>query len=473
VRAHAARADRGFTLVEVLVSIVLLGLGGVAVLGAVAASARGSNVQRHHANAQSVAAAAADALMGLRPVPCTTAADDYQTAARASVDALALSGGWSGSTLTVTKVQEWNATAKAFDSGCVTTNPELVTPQLVSLRVAGTDGGTTKEFQVVTGAIPDHVRIGLPWVFGQAPFALVAFGDVHMEGQLHVWGGAAIGGDLSFSGNNAEIGKDSPGVFIAGTDSEPSSLLVEGKVDWTKSDGVLKVMSGWVHVNDMSNSKTEIVSSHLAIQPTAGGSTMIDFQDTGSDSQINQQHTVNQGGLYDFEAAQHVFTEVSLAMAALPGQCADATSARLVDNKGVPATSGNAFWEITPNRVNVLTTTIAGLGPMDSINNNGPSADHDTPLIINVMDAGAVVFDKGDISQNMDPYTIWNFPYATSIDVTGLVSGTLYAPNAAVTLQSEVRGALLADSVTGGYAVKWSLSQARPDIREIECERGV
>jgi hypothetical protein len=53
------------------------------------------------------------------------------------------------------------------------------------------------------------------------------------------------------------------------------------------------------------------------------------------------------------------------------------------------------------------------------------------------------------------------------------VSGTLFAPNAAVTLHSEVRGALLADSVTGGYAVKWSLSQARPDIREIECERGV
>jgi choice-of-anchor A domain-containing protein len=111
------------------------------------------------------------------------------------------------------------------------------------------------------------------------------------------------------------------------------------------------------------------------------------------------------------------------------------------------------------------------LGPYHSINLNGPGANRDTPLIVNVMDAGAITFAKGSITQNMDPHTIWNFPNATSIDVSGLVSGTLLAPSAAVTLNAEVRGALIADSVTGGYAVKWD--QARPDIRDIACDRGV
>jgi choice-of-anchor A domain-containing protein len=207
----------------------------------------------------------------------------------------------------------------------------------------------------------------------------------------------------------------------------------------------------------------------LRAKPEVPSQSRVEFD--SSTTQFNQRDTLNRGGLYDFVAAKHVFTAESLALAQLPGQCADATSAKLVDQHGVAATSGNAWWQITPGRVNVLTTTMSELGPYGSVNINGPRADRDTPLIINVMDAGAVTFSKGNITQNMDEHTIWNFPNATSIDVTGLVSGTLLAPSAAVTLNSEVRSALIADSISGGYAVKWE--QFTPDIRDIACDRGV
>jgi choice-of-anchor A domain-containing protein len=230
-------------------------------------------------------------------------------------------------------------------------------------------------------------------------------------------------------------------------------------------------MSGWVHIGDMSNAEYATESSHLVLRanPEVPSQSRVEFD--FSTSQASQPQTLDRGGLYDFEAAKHVFTSVSLALAQLPGQCADATSAKLVDQHGVAATSGNAWWQLTPGRVNVLTTTMSELGPYGNINLNGPGADHDTPLIINVMDAGAVTFGKGSVTQNMDEHTIWNFPNATSIEVSGLVAGTLLAPSAAVTLDSEVRSALIADSVIGGYAVKWD--QARPDIRDIACDRGV
>lgn len=462
-------ADAGLSFVEVLVSVVILGLAGVAVLGAAAASARGSALQRNHANAQSVTAAAADVVMGITPVTCNVAAATYQAGARARVDALALGGGWTGATVTVGVVREWNTALRRFDTGCVTTNPELVTPQLVPLTITSPDGRTTKQVEVVTAAIPDRVPIGNPWVFGEAPFALVSFGSVRLADQFHVWGGAAVGGNISFVGNNAELGKNTPGIYVAGTDGAPSSLLVEGRIDFASSSGRLKVMSGWVHVGDMSNAQYGYESSHLVLRASAAAGPRVEFD--FQTAQAGRPETLNQGGLYDFVAAKHVFTSESLALAQLPGQCADATSAKLVDQWGVAATSGNAWWQITPGRVNVLTTTMSQLGPYGSININGPRANRDTPLIVNVMDPGAVTFDKGNITQNMDQHTIWNFPNATSINVSGLVSGTLLAPSAAVTLNAEIRGALIADSVAGGYAIKWD--QARPDIRDIACDRGV
>jgi len=67
------RLDRGMSYVEVLVSVILLGTAGVAVLGAAASAARGASTQRAVADSQIVLAAASDGLSGVTPVACAQA----------------------------------------------------------------------------------------------------------------------------------------------------------------------------------------------------------------------------------------------------------------------------------------------------------------------------------------------------------------------------------------------------------------
>jgi Tfp pilus assembly protein PilV len=71
------RRDNGFSVVEVLASIVLLGTAGVAILGAVEASAQGATTQRQQADSQAVIAAGSEVLMGIKPAACTSAASTY------------------------------------------------------------------------------------------------------------------------------------------------------------------------------------------------------------------------------------------------------------------------------------------------------------------------------------------------------------------------------------------------------------
>ena len=73
----SCRRDNGFSLVEVLVSIVLLGTAGVVILGAVGASAQGATTQGQQADSQAVIAAGSEVLMGIKPVACTSAASTY------------------------------------------------------------------------------------------------------------------------------------------------------------------------------------------------------------------------------------------------------------------------------------------------------------------------------------------------------------------------------------------------------------
>src|SRR5690606_24061618 len=70
-----ARAERGDTLIEILVSVVIMGLVGAAVLGALMTAARASAIHRVIANAEVAGRSFAGALADTPYIPCATPAD--------------------------------------------------------------------------------------------------------------------------------------------------------------------------------------------------------------------------------------------------------------------------------------------------------------------------------------------------------------------------------------------------------------
>jgi choice-of-anchor A domain-containing protein len=342
----------------------------------------------------------------------------------------------------------------------------LLTPQLLTLTVTSPDGSTSRTVQAMTGALPPAVDIGQPLAYAQSPFAIVSLGDTAMNGNFHVWGGAAIGGNLRFNGG-AEVGHNNGGVFVVpGEAPHVTALLVNGAIDFANSTGSITVLSGWTHVGSLPANSTSVSGNIVTLRPP-GAPSSVAINGNG-DSQSAAAGNIVWPNLFDFAGAFDAFRKTSTALGHLPGQCVDAVAARFVSAQDEPLTSGNAFWSITPGKVNVLTTTIGQLNSMGNINTGGANATYDTPLIINITDAN-VVLTKGDITQNWPQHVIWNFPNATSVNVTGLLGGSLYAPFADITINGEVRGAVIGKSLSGGNEVKWNNFQ--PNIRDIDCER--
>ena len=126
-------ADRGLSLVEVLVTIVLLGIGGVAVLGAMAAAAHGSAVNKSQAGAIVWLQSAADYMATTAWASCTAGTEASVTAAydaQLHLAAAPQSQTGSDSTISVASpVQFWNGTA--FSTTCtLNTKLEQITLQV-------------------------------------------------------------------------------------------------------------------------------------------------------------------------------------------------------------------------------------------------------------------------------------------------------------------------------------------------------
>lgn len=133
--------ERGATLVESLVAVVLAGVTMAAVLGGLGLAARTGPALRDRADAALVLAAAADAVRdpGRNPyVPCGDD-PDYDAAA-----GIALPDGWDGA-VAVTGYRWWDGTGFDDDAGACTPGSSL---QLVTVEVTD-PGGRTAVAEVV------------------------------------------------------------------------------------------------------------------------------------------------------------------------------------------------------------------------------------------------------------------------------------------------------------------------------------
>jgi len=70
----------GFSLIEVLIAVVILGLGVTALLGAFGVAYSGSHSFRNQSDAKTVAISAAERVQSIAYVDCATAADYLSTA---------------------------------------------------------------------------------------------------------------------------------------------------------------------------------------------------------------------------------------------------------------------------------------------------------------------------------------------------------------------------------------------------------
>jgi prepilin-type N-terminal cleavage/methylation domain-containing protein len=137
--APRAKGDGGFTLVELLVAIAILGVCFVSLLGALGMSIIGSDIHKQQSQVESVIDSAAEKVKdpSVAHVACATASQGTYVAA--AQGAAASQPGWAASTVQIIDVQYWDGTG--FGTTCyddaVHKNLNL---QLITLKV--TNPGT-------------------------------------------------------------------------------------------------------------------------------------------------------------------------------------------------------------------------------------------------------------------------------------------------------------------------------------------
>ncbi|WP_432149682.1 collagen-binding domain-containing protein [Streptomyces sp. bgisy029] len=298
---------------------------------------------------------------------------------------------------------------------------------------------------------------------GSNGFGVVVEGDATL-GSTETEGAVAIGGDLTL-GPGYNVGLRTPGTFVAPGDTVPTTLLVNGRVDWAagSQQGVLRVLSGgYLKVGDPAGSDALDRDANGAQVNTrevvegAGYDSTPRIETTARQSEAD----VHQSGLMNFGSAFAAFRERSTDIAACPSDVLlrDDQGEPLPDQDAVPSGS-RAHIALTGGRTNILDITGENLNNFAELDfDDEPTAT--TPLVINVDTSGSAgiyswsIPELAGVSGNQAPYILWNFPDATDITITDgdSLEGTIYAPRAKVTDldPSNIEGQIVARELIAG-----------------------
>ncbi|WP_428965587.1 collagen-binding domain-containing protein [Micromonospora fluostatini] len=284
-------------------------------------------------------------------------------------------------------------------------------------------------------------------------FLVMTEGDANLVASENE-GTVAVGGDLSFG--NYQIALLDPGTFVVPPDTNPTALVVGGRIDFAGSvpGSRLSVLNGgYVKVGDLTGTVVRDTDNNGAEVATRLLPT--DDYDATPRVQLTVRQPVASVGPaspLDFAGAFAAFRATSTDLAG----CAQNVVLRTPEGTVVPRPippGTNAVVTLTPGVTNVLNLSATDLANIAVLTfADQPTAD--TPLLVNVDTS-----DVGDefvwrapnfagIGGEPARYILFNFPTATSITLTpdsATIEGTLYAPNADLTAatQSNIEGSVI------------------------------
>ncbi|THD61002.1 collagen-binding domain-containing protein [Phenylobacterium sp.] len=295
---------------------------------------------------------------------------------------------------------------------------------------------------------------------------LIVLGN--MSGGQDVEGKAYIGGNLS-NGGTFGNGRSTAGRGFKAS-SHPT-LTVGGNAtgnininngpnggvanEITPSGALIGGNAGTVNLN-ASNSEL-IVGGSIGLTNGAGGATILAGGSLGGNSHPTGSDVHGgQGGGF------------SADLNALPGETATITADVKALAKTLAAlgpTAGSGFNTADPNNT-VLKATNGGAGyavidvsatELESFKNlifNLPTVGSGyLTTIINVTGAGNFTFNFNDNNSAENPYVIWNFEGASTLDFNTQMDGSVLAPTSDVTNHSPIEGTLVAKDFTQGGEV--------------------
>jgi prepilin-type N-terminal cleavage/methylation domain-containing protein len=142
--------DAGFSLIEVLMAVILVGTAFVAILGGLRMLLLGSSINRQHAQAEAIAVSAAEELKAVDHAACAGATDAGYLAAVRSPN-IVIPDGWDAqSAIRITQVQYWDGSG--WGSTCYDANGLHL--QRVTVEVESPDGRATENIEVLKGPRP-------------------------------------------------------------------------------------------------------------------------------------------------------------------------------------------------------------------------------------------------------------------------------------------------------------------------------
>lgn len=516
--SSVGRRDNGFTLVEVIVTVVVMGLMSSVIAAAIIVILRNSDgvvasTSESHDTQQIVSYVPLDIASGPsradayratsggaggdRGSGCSDLGNDnvlridvtdrrltvvdrriaYQvvpTGATARIDRIVceFDGTTWNPTSALNVADALDGTASPIaEATVIVANPgdPIVNQQVTGVEVRYTQRG---DVETIRAAPREELPLSSSGACGSDPLSATKNIDTFIEGDVHLDGTAVksslyVGGALSFQ-NSPDVAQSNANLPNLGGGSPYNNVgLFAGGVDWAGSSGTLRVRSGTDAIIQDGN----YVGGTSGPISESGGMPQVSLQGAGGEfiPPVGTDLPVPPG------AAFIELRSCSDRLAALPDSCNNGGCATHV---GLPAgylgtaAAGGPQLNLTlvSGKVNVLNLEEANLLDLESIQLDFPPSQisANTPVVINVGSqiGGTITFNPPTLVGigSSSVHVIWNFPNASFINVVpgsggSTVDGTIMAPYSVVNSTISIKGGVVANEfIMSGASLNDSFS---------------